>query len=276
MNEILIAVILGIVEGLTEFIPVSSTGHLIIVGEYLQFTGEKAATFEIVIQLGAILAALWIYRDRFLQLIGLNRPAGEPFPAIRELIFPEKKLGLIHIGVAVFPVLLIGFFLHKLIKEHLFSSSTVVIGLVALGVLMVFIDRIKPKVTKNSLDELTWKDAMIIGLGQCFSLWPGTSRSGATIISGIFAGISQRTSADFSFIIAVPALVAATGYDFLKNYKLFSSDDMIMLAIGLAVSFLVAVAAIKWFLNILGKTSLAPFGVYRIVLGILVYFVLAR
>lgn len=276
MNDLLVAIILGIVEGLTEFIPVSSTGHLILAGELLNYVGEKAATFEIVIQLGAILASLWVYRDRFLELFGLKREAGTPYPAIRELVFPKNKLGLFQIAIAVVPVLLVGFIFHKAIKEHLFSSSTVVIGLIWLGIIMVFIDKIKPKVTKNSLDELTWKDAIIIGLGQCFSLWPGTSRSGATIVSGIFAGVSQRTAADFSFIIAVPALMAATGYDFLKNYHLFSSGDLWLLLVGLVVSFIVAIIAIKWFLNILGKVSLAPFGIYRILVGVVAYFVLVR
>jgi len=276
MSDLVVAIILGIVEGLTEFIPVSSTGHLILAGEVLNYVGEKAATFEIVIQLGAIMAAVWVYRDRFLELFGLKREPGTSFPAIRQLVFPEKKLGLFHIAVAVIPVLLIGFIFHKVIKEHLFSSATVIIGLIWLGIVMVFIDKIKPKITKKSLDELTWKDAIIIGIGQCFSLWPGTSRSGATIISGIFAGVSQRTAADFSFIIAVPALIAATGYDFLKNYHLFSSDDLLLLLVGLVVSFIVAIIAIKWFLNILGKVSLMPFGVYRILVGIVAYFVLVR
>lgn len=274
MNEYVVAVILGIVEGLTEFIPVSSTGHMILVGDWLQFTGEKAATFEVVIQLGAILAVIVVFKDRFLDLLGLKREKGEPFSALRTLLFRENRLNLIHIGIAILPALILGYFLHKTIKTYLFGSETVIIGLVVVGLLMVFIEKIKPNTKKFSIDDISYWDALWIGVGQCFSLWPGTSRSGATIISGLFTGLSQKAAAEFSFIIAVPVMIAATGYDMLKSYNLFSINDLIVLLVGLLVSFIVAIVAIKWFLGILAKVTLAPFGWYRIAIGLLAYWVL--
>lgn len=274
MNEIVIAIILGIVEGLTEFIPVSSTGHMILVGEWLSFTGEKAATFEVVIQLGAILAVVVVFKERFISLFGLKRLPNQPFPGLKELIMPQGKLGLLHITFAIFPALLLGFLLHKTIKTYLFGSETVIIGLVVVGLLMVVIDKIKPKTVKHSIDEMSLKDAFLIGIGQCFSLWPGTSRSGATIITGLFTGLSQKAAAEFSFIIAVPVMIAATGYDMLKSYSLFTADDLFVLFVGLTVSFIVAILAIKWFLNVLGKVTLAPFGWYRIAVGVAFYFIL--
>lgn len=274
MNEYLVAVILGVVEGLTEFIPVSSTGHMILVGDWLQFTGEKEATFEVVIQLGAILAVVVVFKDRFLDLLGLKREKNEPFPALRTLFFRENRLNLIHIGIAILPALILGYFLHKIIKTYLFSSETVIIGLVVVGLLMVFIEKIKPNTKKFSIDDISYWDALWIGVGQCFSLWPGTSRSGATIISGLFTGLSQKAAAEFSFIIAVPVMIAATSYDMLKSYNLFSTNDLMILLVGLLVSFIVAIVAIKWFLGILAKVTLAPFGWYRIAIGLLAYWVL--
>ncbi|MCA0445038.1 MAG: undecaprenyl-diphosphate phosphatase [Bacteroidetes bacterium] len=276
MNDFIASIILGIVEGLTEFIPVSSTGHLIL-AHHLLFGGEQMegfwSTFEVVIQLGAILAVVVLYKDRFLSLFGFNRAAGEPFPAIRSLFLPESGMGLIHIAIAIAPAFLFGFLLHGTIKAHLFSPLTVIIGLVIGGVIMVWVAGRKIEHPSDSLDEVSYKQAAWIGIGQCLSLWPGVSRSGATIISGILTGLSQKTAAEFSFIVAVPVMIAATGYDFLKSYQYFNSENLMVLAVGFVVSFIVAVAAIKWFVSFLGKVGLGPFGWYRIIAGLAFWWI---
>jgi len=277
MNEFVASVILGIVEGLTEFIPVSSTGHLILT-HHLLFGGQANegfwATFEVVIQLGAILAVVVLYKDRFLSLAGIRREPGTPFPALRKLFFPESGLGLMHIGLAIAPAFILGFLLHGLIKTHLFSVNTVIIGLIAGGAIMIWVARRKQDHPSDSMDEVTYRQAVWIGIGQCLALWPGVSRSGATIISGIFTGLSQKTAAEFSFIVAVPVMVAATGYDFLKSWSYFNPDNLAVLAVGFAVSFLVAIAAIKWFLSFLAKAGLGPFGWYRIAAGLFFWWFL--
>lgn len=271
MSDWSAAIILGIVEGLTEFIPVSSTGHLILT-HHLLFGGEEMtgfwATFEVAIQLGAILAVVVLYWSRFMELLGVSRPEGTPFPALRSLFLPDQRLGLLHILFAIFPALVAGFLLHGFIKSELFSAGTVVIGLIAGGLVMVALPYLAPKPQTGSLDSISLKQSFLIGLGQCLSLWPGVSRSGATIITGIFTGLGQKTAAEFSFIVAVPVMMAATGYDLLKSWSLITSDTFVTLAIGFVVSFLVAIAAIKGFLSLLSRIGLPAFGWYRIVAGL--------
>jgi undecaprenyl-diphosphatase len=254
-----VAIILGIVEGLTEFLPISSTGHLIIAGHLLNFTGPKADTFEIVIQLGAILAVVVLYWDRFVGLV-----------------FPDKErkfsgvYGLWLLFLTSLPASVLGLLTHHYIKAYLFSPFTVAIAL-AVGALLIFVVEAKDfQKTTLTLDEITPKTAFGIGLFQCLALWPGFSRSASTIMGGMILGAKRTVAAEYSFIAAVPIMFAATGYDFLKNYALFQADDLIFLLIGFLVSFIAAWLAVKGFIVLLGRLTLRPFAVYRIVLAALI------
>jgi len=269
MESIINAIILGIVEGLTEFIPVSSTGHLIIVSEWLNLDHQKSDSFNIIIQLGAILAVVFLYKERFLEFFNWKN-----IKALPRLLKEKKtpRLNLIHIALAIFPVLFIGFITRKWIKLHLYNSHVVVASLVVVGILMIIISKFKPKAEIHSLDELSYKDAFIIGIFQCFALIPGVSRSGATMLTSMMRKVDVKTSADFSFLISVPVISAATIYEFLKVYQSFTSSDLWQLLVGFVVSFIVAVIGIKGFLLVLKKLSLTPFGFYRILFGIFYYF----
>jgi undecaprenyl-diphosphatase len=255
--EIIIAIILGIVEGMTEFLPVSSTGHMILTAHLLGFTGEKAKTFEIVIQLGSILAVVVLYWKRLLSLIGFgDRKNGN-----------SSQLNLLHIILAMLPAVIAGFLLHDAIKTYLFSPYTVVIGLVIGGFLMIFAEKKTNTVKANTLDELTYKQAFSIGLFQCLALWPGFSRSGATISGALLVGTNHKTAAEFSFIVAVPMMVAASGYDLLKSYQYLSISDLPMFVTGFLTAFIVALLAIVFFLKLLAKVKLTPFAYYRFLLA---------
>ncbi len=261
---------MGVVEGLTEFIPVSSTGHLIMVGEMIGYTGEKAATFEIVIQLGAILAVLLLYRERFTRIFsGFDvKLIKQPFNSGGG----SDELNLVHVAVAILPVMAVGFFAHKYIKQYLFSSATVVIGLVVGGIIMIIVEnRLKKAPATTDLDSITYSQALWVGLTQCCALWPGVSRSGATIVGGLLLNMDHRTSAEFSFLIAVPVMFIATAYDLLKSWGLLNADDLVMLAIGFTVSFIFAWLSVVTFLKILSKWKLSPFGWYRIGAATLFY-----
>jgi undecaprenyl-diphosphatase len=273
MSDWLAAVVLGIVEGLTEFLPVSSTGHLILVGELLGFVGERAETFEIFIQLGAILAVVWLYRERFARLIG-DGLAG------RALLPRRGAPGLTwaHLLVAMAPVLAAGLLLRGTIREYLFTSSTVLIGLVVGAVYMVGAEvaaRRRPA-TAGSLDRLSLPQVLGIGCLQCLSLWPGFSRSGATIGGGLLAGLDRRTAAEFSFVLAVPVMIAATGYDLVRSLALLDRGFIATLALGFAVSFMVAWAAVVGFLKVVGRISLTPFALYRVALAAIYALVVLR
>lgn len=258
-----VAVILGIVEGLTEFLPVSSTGHLILTGHLLGFTGPKADTFEIVIQLGAILAVVALYRKRFLGLLQ-NDPA-LPFSGFN---------GLWLLFLTSLPASVVGLLVHKYIKAYLFSPVTVAWAL-GVGALMIFIVEWLPKKERALvLDDITPKQALGIGLFQCLALWPGFSRSAATIMGGMLLGVRRTVAAEYSFIAAVPIMFAATGYDFLKNYELFKIDDLLFLGVGFCVSFISAWLAVKLFIFLLGKLTLRPFAVYRLALVPLIFLYL--
>jgi undecaprenyl-diphosphatase len=263
------AIILGIVEGLTEYLPVSSTGHLILAGKWLGLQGEGPKAFEIVIQFGAILAVVVHYRKLLSQrTCDLLRRKPE---AIR------LALALL---VAFAPAAAVGFAFHRLIKRFLFGPIPVSIALIVGGVLMIAVERVrkrKGEIGADGLDEITLKRALLIGLGQCFSLWPGTSRSMCTIVSGQLAGLSTRTAADFSFLLALPTLGAATVYEFLQHRQVLleSSGGWSTIAIGLAVSFVVAWAVIASFLRYLQTKGLEPFGYYRIVAGVVVFWAMS-
>lgn len=260
MTDILPAVWLGIVEGLTEFLPVSSTGHLIIAGNLLDVTGPKADTFSVVIQLGAILAVVVLYWERFLGLI-------MPKPAMR---FSGLR-GLWLLFLTSLPASLLGLVAHSTIKQYLFNP--VMVGL-ALGVGALYILFVEHHVAGRqteeryaTLDDVTPRLALGIGLFQCLALWPGFSRSAATIMGGMLLGTKRSLAAEYSFVAAVPIMVAATGYDMLKSYHLFSADDLVFLSVGFGVSFLSAWVAVKAFISLVGRMTFRPFAWYRLALA---------
>ena len=266
--SLLVAILLGIVEGLTEYLPVSSTGHLILVSQILGQTSEGAKAFDIVIQLGAILAVVVHYR----RLLGA-RLAG----LMRGDIEALRLAGAL--AVAFAPAAAIGFVLHKTIKEHLFGPLPVALALFAGGVLMIVVER--TRAARNiqglhGLQHVTPGRALIIGLGQCFSLWPGASRSMCTIVAGQATGLSTATAAEFSFLLALPTLGAATLYEgFKARHELASSVGGASIWVGMLVSFFVAWGVIAVFIRYLQRRGLEPFGYYRIVLAALVLW-LAR
>lgn len=269
LPDLLIALILGIVEGLTEFLPVSSTGHMILVGQILQFTGDRAETFEVFIQLGAILAVLVLYWKRFLSL--LDWKDGMDFQSKR---FAGARAALL-LGCACLPAFVTGFLFHKAIKTYLFAPLPVALALLIGGLVMLVIERICPKRTVMVVDRISPMQAFVVGLFQCLALWPGMSRSASTIIGGLAVGIEKKAAAEFSFLVAVPVMCAATGYDLLKSIHFLSRDDIPLFAVGFIVSFVTAMLAIRVFLQLLERFSLAVFGVYRIILAVLVLIFLS-
>ncbi|OLN28055.1 Undecaprenyl-diphosphatase [Desulfovibrio sp. DV] len=256
MTESLAAVVLGLVEGVTEFLPVSSTGHLILVGHLIGFTGEKADSFDIIIQLGAILAVVCLYWQRFWWLV-----SPKPLHAFSGL------RGLWMLFLTSLPAGIVGLLARKTIKAHLFGPTSVALAL-AVGALMIFwVERRKVRDRFYTLDEMTPGLALGIGCFQCLSLWPGFSRSAATIMGGMLLGAKRGLAAEYSFIAAVPLMFAATLYDFYKSADLFSADDLGVLAIGFVVSFVAALAAVKGFIVLVKRVSLRPFAWYRLVLA---------
>lgn len=258
------AILIAIVEGLTEFIPISSTGHMILVGNLIQYTGENAATFEIFIQAGAILAVVFIYWDRFRGLLpSQNSSRGILASVFTGSVYPTG----LHILLAITPIMVAGFLLYDVIKTHLFSPITVSFGLIVGGLLMIVVEKLPLKFSASRMEEIGYRQAFLIGLGQCLAVWPGMSRSGSTMITGLLLGIRHKPIADFSFIIAVPVMFAAVIYDFYKSWRILALEDAIYFGIGFLVAFIVAWGSIKWFLKILTRVRLIPFGIYRIVVG---------
>lgn len=257
------AFIIGIVEGLTEFLPVSSTGHMILVGHWIGFTGEKAESFEVVIQLGAILAVAILYWRRVLRLFGVSD---------RKTVDRTRRLNLLHIALAIVPALGLAFVLRDSIKL-LFMPETVVIGLVAGGIFLIVGEKQQPAITATDMDDLTYRQALFVGFAQCLSLWPGFSRSGATIAAGMLAGASRAAAADFTFLIAIPVMCAAAGYELLSGLGSMTADDIGVLAVGFVVSFIVALVAVATFIRLVGRLSLTWFAYYRFALAavVLVY-----
>lgn len=256
MIPMVVALILGVVEGVTEFLPVSSTGHLIVAGRLLGFTGPKAATFEIFIQLGAILAVVVIEWRRFTGLLRFD-PA-RPFSGAR---------GIALLALTTLPALVAGFLLHAVIKERLFGTVPVAIGLFAGGVAILIVERFLPVPRIPGVDGVAWREAFVIGLFQCLALWPGVSRSGATIVGGLLCGLERRAAADYSFLAAVPTMVAAVSYDLLQSRGALDAADAAPFAVGFVVSFLAAWAAVRFFIALLGRTTLRPFAWYRIAIA---------
>jgi undecaprenyl-diphosphatase len=256
------AVLLGLVEGLTEFIPVSSTGHLILAGHLLSFKGRMAETFDIVIQLGAILAVVILYRHRFIDLIPqkgwMNWSKGKAgFSGLQ---------GCVLLGLTTLPALIMGKFAYAYIKGYLFNPTSVAVALTVGAIGILAIESWRPKIKADSLDAIKWPQALYIGLFQCLSLWPGISRAGATIIGGLVNGLDRKTAAEYSFLAAVPVMIAASGYDLYKTWSQFQEGDMLFLGIGFVVSFIVAYFTVAAFIRLLGRWTLKPFAWYRIAL----------
>lgn len=262
MHEILQSTILGLVEGVTEFIPVSSTGHLILTGHAIGFEGQRASTFEVFIQLGAIVSILLIYRGRFSGLFNWRKKGFYGFRAITML------------SVTTIPAVIAGLLAHGLIKNYLFSPLTVTIGLLAGGIWMVVTEYILKKrgFRKSGIDNLRITEALIIGLFQCLALWPGMSRAASTILGGMYSGVDRKTSAEYSFLAAVPVMFAASLYDLYKNRSVLSASDIPVFGTGFFVSFLAALLAVRTFIYILGRFDLRVFGWYRIIVSILLLY----
>ena len=276
MIELLQALVLGLVEGLTEFLPVSSTGHLIVAGHLLGFEGDKANSFDIFIQLGAILAVVFLYRERFFRLLSFEKAERrQSFAA--EPILKEGFGGLngiVLLGLTTLPALVFGFLAHSYIKKHLFNPTTVAIGLAVGGLAILLIERNLPKTKRFGLDSLTWREALAVGFFQCLALWPGMSRSGSTILGGMAIGIERKTAAEYSFLAAVPVMFAATAYDLLKSRSFLSAADIPLFLVGFVVSFLSAWLAIRFFIHLLANHTLKPFGWYRIAVAVIILLVM--
>lgn len=258
MSLLIKAIIMGVVEGLTEFLPVSSTGHMIIVGDFIDFKGENFHTmFEIVIQLGAILAVIFYYRNKIIDSLRHLRPGDKGF-----------KLW-IKIFVAFLPSAVIGLLFNDIIEQYLFSSFTVAIALIVGGFLMIFAENVFGRWGLDDMDKTDVKQAFTIGIGQCLALIPGMSRSASTIMGGMAAGLSTKAAAEFSFFLAIPTMIAASSYSLIKGFSSMSSIQWQALGIGFVVSFFVALLAVDGFLSFLKKHSLKSFAYYRILAGII-------
>ncbi|EES71014.1 undecaprenyl-diphosphate phosphatase [Paenibacillus sp. MB22_1] len=274
--SLIVSIILAIVEGLTEFIPVSSTGHMILTAKLMGYDDQspEMKTFEIVIQLGAILAMAWVYRERILNLLGLSKKI-----TVVDLNAPKGRLNLIHILLGIVPALAVGFFFRDFIKG-LFSSQTVLWALVVGGLFMIFAEwfnKNKAEVTAQEMDQLTYKQALLIGLYQCISvLWPGFSRSGSTIAGGMLSGASYKAAADFSFLIAIPIMCAVSAYEMLDSYRYLTSETIGYFLIGFVVAFVVAYVVVLAFLKLIQKVQLRHFAYYRFVLAALFWIFIMR
>lgn len=260
MDPILLGkvLILGIVEGLTEFLPISSTGHLILVGDLLGFNDERGKIFEIVIQTGAMFAIIWEYRARFTHVI---RRIGTEAAAQRFVA---------NIAIAFVPAAVLGLLFASRIKAALFKPVPVAIAFIVGALVILWAERRKHRITIESVDDMRWSDALKVGFAQAFALIPGTSRSGATIIGGLLFGLSRRAATEFSFFLAVPTLIAAGGYDLLKNRALFDVHDLGEFGVGMAAAFISAFLCVRWLLRYIATHDFSAFAWYRIVFGAIV------
>lgn len=257
-SQYLIAFILGIVEGLTEFLPISSTGHLILAGDLMGFNDNKAKVFHIAIQTGAMLAIVWEYRERFGRVIsGLFTDAS------------AQRFAL-NLAVAFMPAAIFGLTFGSTIKLHLFHPVPVAIAFIVGGLIILWVERRPRRVVIDNVDDMTWRDALKVGCAQTFALIPGTSRSGATIIGGMLFGLSRKAATEFSFFLAVPTLIAAGAYETWKHRALLSADDLDMFAVGFFTAFVSAFICVRWLLRYVAAHDFTPFAWYRIVFGILV------
>lgn len=252
------AVILGIVEGLTEFLPISSTGHQIVVADLIDFGGERAMAFNIIIQLGAILAVVWEFRRKILDVVvGLPRQA-------------RAQRFTLNLLIAFMPAVVLGVLFADLIHEYLFNPITVAVALVVGGVIMLWAERRQHVVRAEEVDDMRWTDALKIGCAQCLAMIPGTSRSGSTIIGGLLFGLSRKAATEFSFFLAMPTMVGAAVFSGYKYRDLFQPDDFQVFAIGFVVSFIFAMIAVRGLLKFIASHSYAVFAWYRIAFGLVI------
>lgn len=252
------AFILGIVEGATEFLPVSSTGHLIIVGDLLDFNDAKGKVFEIVIQLGAILAVCWEYHHRLSSVV-------------RNLVHDAAaQRFVLNLVIAFLPAALLGLAFHEQIKTYLFSPITVAVALILGGIAILLIERWAPAANTSSVDDVSKMQALQIGLAQSLALVPGVSRAGATILGGMVFGLSRKAATEFSFFLAIPIMFAATGYDLFKSRDLLTLADLPMFAVGFVTAFFSALIAVKVLLRYVAGHDFRAFAWYRIALGLIV------
>jgi undecaprenyl-diphosphatase len=252
------ALILGIVEGLTEFLPVSSTGHLILAGDLLDFNDERGKLFHIVVQTGAILAVCWEYRAKLGRVAaGFGRDAA-------------ANRFVANLAVAFMPLAVLGLLFGKAIKAHLFQPVPVALAFILGGVFILWAERRDHVIRFESVDELRWQDALKLGLAQACALIPGTSRSGATIIGGLFFGLSRKAAAEFSFFLAIPTLIAATAYQLWKERALLNADDIGMWAVGFVAAFVSAFLCVRWLLRYISTHDFSIFAWYRIAFGCVV------
>ena len=264
MHDLISALILGIVEGATEFLPVSSTGHLILAGHVLGFVGERADAFEIIIQLGAILAVVWLYRHLLWRV------------ARDGVSVPESRRLIVALGVAFLPAAIVGLLTHRWITAHLFTPEVVIGAFIAGGFVILAIERWRPAPRVESVLAIGWQTAWWIGVAQVFSLVPGTSRSGATIMGGLLVGVARPAAAEFSFLLAIPVMFAATGLDAWENRHLLSSADALIFAVGFVVAFLTALVVVRWLVRFVSLHTFQPFAWYRIAFGLVVLALLLR
>ncbi|MCM0044933.1 MAG: undecaprenyl-diphosphate phosphatase [Burkholderiaceae bacterium] len=254
-------IIMGIVEGLTEFLPISSTGHLILAGSLLDFTGEKVKVFEIVIQAGAMLAVCWEYRVKIFRVIlDFSSDIG-------------ARRFVLNLAVAFLPAVVLGLIFGKAIKEHLFKPVPVALAFIVGAFIILLVERrnrriLTPRV--DSVDDMSITDALKVGLAQCFALIPGTSRSGASIIGAMAFGLSRRAATEFSFFLAIPTLFGATIYSLYKERDLLSAADLPMFGLGALSAFVSAFLCVRWLLRFISTHDFTVFAWYRIVFGVLV------
>lgn len=254
-HDLACALILGVVEGLTEFLPISSTGHLILAGHLLGFNDERARVFDVVIQTGAMLAIVWEYRARFLNVISH--------------VFSDAvaRRFILNLAIAFMPAAVLGLGFGKMIKAHLFMPVPVALAFIVGGFLILWIERRPRTVTVENVDDMNWQDALKVGFAQAFALIPGTSRSGATIVGGMLFGLSRRAATEFSFFLAVPTLIAAGAYDLFKNRSLLSVDDLGLFAVGAVTAFISAFLCVRWLVRYIATHDFTVFAWYRIVFG---------
>ena len=252
------AFILGVVEGVTEFLPISSTGHQIIVADLIDFEGQRAMAFNIIIQLGAILAVIWEYRRKILDVV-VHLPRQR-----------QAQRFTANLLIAFLPAVALGVAFADLIHQYLFNPVTVAMALVVGGVLMLWAERRSHRVHAETVDDMSWKDALKIGCAQCLAMIPGTSRSGATIIGGLVFGLSRKAATEFSFFLAMPTMVGAAVYSGYKYRELFQSSDLAVFAIGFVTAFIFAMLTVRALLKFIGSHSYALFAWYRIGFGLLI------
>jgi len=257
------ALLLGVVEGLTEFIPVSSTGHLILLIDLIGFQGPPGKVFEVVIQLGAIFAICWTYRERFLRV------------ATGLLSDPDQVRFARNILVGFLPAMVIGFFAHGFIKSVLFSPWVVVTTLILGGFAILLIERSRPESCHHAVERLPAATALQIGVCQALAMIPGVSRSGATIMGGLLLRVDRRTATEFSFFLAVPTMLAATVYDTYKNWAVMGGDNVAVIAVGFLAAFFSALFVVRRLLDFVSQRGFAPFAWYRIVVGVVMAAFLA-